>query len=271
MRAKWLIGAAAALLVASQALAWEPVDRRHPRWKQTVRYFVRPVGAARGLPADWQAQVQRAALAWRGECAAPDLVLAGTTDVRPNVERDGADGISVIGWEESVWHHGKGTRAVTQARWGKQNVIVEADVLLNGVDYRWDGRRVVAGPRSSALHLQSVLLHEFGHVLGLGHSYDQSALMSHEPQRLHEGPEEDDVKGLCALYGKSSTNSSARQVSDQQRQAPAGVPTCTCQLAPAKRGLNAFLIVPVSVVFALCARSTRPRRLLRRERAHWSR
>ena len=204
----------AALLAAAQpARAWEPVDLRHPKWKGGVAYLVHPASSRLAVASDWQAQLAAAASAWRSDrCRHPTLAPVGQTDVRPDVSKHGADGISVIGWEESVWPYGKGTHAVTQPRWGRDAVIVEADILLNGVDYRWDGK-VAGAARHGRLHLYSVLLHEFGHVLGLGHSFDSSALMMQESDRVFHGPAEDDIQGLCALYGVRSSNASDRDLS----------------------------------------------------------
>jgi hypothetical protein len=124
----WLAGASvlAVLLAAVQpARAWEPVDWRHPKWKGDVYYFVRPASPRLTVARNWQAQIAEAGYAWRMDrCRHPMLAPVGLTDVRPDVSKHGADGISVIGWEESVWPYGKDTRAVTQARWGRDSVIV---------------------------------------------------------------------------------------------------------------------------------------------------
>jgi hypothetical protein len=57
-----------------------------------------------------------------------------------------------------------------------------------------------AAPRSRAFDLQSVYLHENGHVAGLGHSTDTSAVMYPSYQTARCALGDDDKAGIAALY-----------------------------------------------------------------------
>ena len=69
---------------------------------------------------------------------------------------------------------------------------------------------------SQGTNLYSVLVHEIGHVLGLGHSFVNGAIMNPVYQRytgtlaLHE----DDINGMRMLYGKLKSNSPCHWPSD---------------------------------------------------------
>ncbi|PWA57340.1 Metallopeptidase, catalytic domain-containing protein [Artemisia annua] len=58
------------------------------------------------------------------------------------------------------------------------------------------------GPVDNAIDLQSVSLHEIGHLLGLDHSEDENAIMwSSIPSGSLKGLNSDDILGVKALYG----------------------------------------------------------------------
>jgi predicted Zn-dependent protease len=54
--------------------------------------------------------------------------------------------------------------------------------------------------QAGAFDLQSVYLHENGHVAGLGHSTDTSAVMYPSYQTARCALAQDDKNGLAALY-----------------------------------------------------------------------
>src|SRR5262249_46545974 len=54
---------------------------------------------------------------------------------------------------------------------------------------------------ASGLSLEQAALHELGHVLGLDHSPDETAVMYPEPSRERDQLGRSDLAGLRALYG----------------------------------------------------------------------
>lgn len=84
----------------------------------------------------------------------------------------------------------------------RNGVITETDVIFNSLNFNWDSYR---GPlRSGAMDFHRVALHEFGHVVGLGHP-DQSgqsvsAIMNSRVSNL-DSLQSDDIAGAQNLYG----------------------------------------------------------------------
>ena len=88
----------------------------------------------------------------------------------------------------------------------------EADMALS-TNSRIDW--VTTGASGSQIDVMSVILHEFGHVLGLGHSADPDAVMAtpyeNPPQQELDA---DDIEGVMFLYDSSPTGSVTGTVKD---------------------------------------------------------
>ena len=117
----------------------------------------------------------------------------GTTNRCPSLVREcpGAqrnDAFNDVGWAQLQ----NGTLGVTWSTSGRD----EADMAIN-TRYRWStGCSAVSG----SFDLQSVYLHENGHVAGLGHSTDTSAVMYPSYQTARCLLADDDKAGIVALY-----------------------------------------------------------------------
>jgi len=117
----------------------------------------------------------------------------GTTTRCPSLVREcpGAqrnDRFNDVGWARL----GNGTLGVTWSTSG----VDEADMAIS-TRYRWTlGCRAVSG----SFDLQSVFLHENGHVAGLGHSTDVNAVMYPSYQTARCALAADDRAGIAALY-----------------------------------------------------------------------
>jgi len=117
----------------------------------------------------------------------------GTTTRCPSLVREcpGAqrnDGFNDVGWAQLS----NGTLGVTWSTSGRP----EADMAIN-TRYTWvTGCRNVSG----AFDLESVYLHENGHVAGLGHSTDINAVMYPSYQAARCTLAQDDRNGIAALY-----------------------------------------------------------------------
>ena len=117
----------------------------------------------------------------------------GTTSRCPSLvdECPGAqvnDGLNDVGWALLS----EGTLGVT---WSTSDTD-EADMAIN-TGYAWS-TGCTAQPNT--FDLQSVYLHENGHVAGLGHSTDVNAVMYPSYQTARCALAQDDKNGIAALY-----------------------------------------------------------------------
>jgi len=82
--------------------------------------------------------------------------------------------------------------------------IVEADIHLNAKDFAF-----AVGAVPGKIDLQSILIHELGHVLGIGHSSDPRATMNAGlPSGIAaRSLEKDDREAVCALYPAATPTS----------------------------------------------------------------
>lgn len=79
--------------------------------------------------------------------------------------------------------------------------IVDADVVLNGTGtFKWEGS--CSRIDSSCSSIRNTLVHELGHLIGLGHPRvsGDSSIMCAEAGANLEYPQSDDYAGLLALY-----------------------------------------------------------------------
>jgi hypothetical protein len=104
----------------------------------------------------------------------------------PGAQRN--DRFNDVGWARLA----NGTLGVTWSTSGTD----EADMAIN-TRYVWS---VGCTAQAGAFDLQSVYLHENGHVAGLGHSTDTSAVMYPSYQTARCALAQDDKNGLAALY-----------------------------------------------------------------------
>jgi hypothetical protein len=121
------------------------------------------------------------------------ISYGGTTSRCPSLVREcpGAqriDGLNDVGWAQLS----NGTLGVT---WSTSNPD-EADMAIN-TRYAWSTGCVA---RPNTFDLESVYLHENGHVAGLGHSTDVRAVMYPSYQTARCVLAQDDKNGIAALY-----------------------------------------------------------------------
>jgi hypothetical protein len=108
--------------------------------------------------------------------------------------------------------------------------IIDTDVEINAVNFKWDDLVLNSRPGEIAADLQNTLTHEFGHVLGLDHNCDDSGQglvdttgvpaprCSAAPAAIREATmwprvdrsdvlrrdlAADDLAGLCAIYPRN--------------------------------------------------------------------
>jgi hypothetical protein len=131
---------------------------------------------------------------WSGVLSSNYRITSGGTTTRcpslvaecPGAQR--IDRFNDVGWAQLA----NGTLGVT---WSTSNTD-EADMAIN-TRYAWSTGCVA---RPNTYDLESVYLHENGHVAGLGHSTDVSAVMYPSYQTARCVLAQDDKNGIAALY-----------------------------------------------------------------------
>ncbi len=167
-------------------------DGRPVRWRAPlIRLSVDLVPKNFGLTSrDVGAAVARAARVWSKSsvpCTAIDFRVSKPPIVR-GAALDGINSIAVLtkAWCSSDPHEVKcynpNALALTKVRSrGEDGTIIEADIELNAVYYRWrlpDGRVSSGHPSTEVRDLQELFTHELGHVLGLSDSCSVSGEVS---------------------------------------------------------------------------------------------
>ena len=124
-----------------------------------------------------------------------EFEYGGTTTRYPSLVRESPgsqylDGNNDVGWLLL----GGSTLGVT---WYTTRAPYEADMALN-INFSWSNNGV------DDYDMETVFLHENGHVVGLGHSGDPAAVMYPYYGGIQRVPGTDDVAGISALYPSTS-------------------------------------------------------------------
>ncbi len=156
--------------------------------------FVLALPRSRDVGAEASAELVVAIAAWsRASCTSWRARYDGE---RAAVAAD--DGVNVVIFHDDVWPADLVAGAVAQTviRTDANGFYRDADIHVNGKDFRFslDGAL-------GTLDLRSILTHELGHALGLGHSNDPRATMFATGSGFRwRSLEKDDRDGVCSLY-----------------------------------------------------------------------
>lgn len=201
MSAGKLFGAAttfALILGASaSAFAWAPLDNSYPVWQNIpVTYKVNQSTLPGSIAGIAVARIDQGFADWGGEaCTFFSATNQGDTALKYNSN----DGKNTLHWISSSW---PGTLGDVNSVIGVTPLvfsagdIFDADIVFNDVGFCWNDNG-----QGNCVDTKSIVTHEEGHFLGLGHSNVNGATM--EP--FYAGPSQgslaqDDKDGVCALY-----------------------------------------------------------------------
>lgn len=160
-------------------------------WKTStpITFFIN-----KRVPEQWREVMKEAAQAW--------VSPSGTTLIRVKDEVSSSDHPAydknnIIYWIDTgaLFNYQQGQ---TMARW-KQSQIQDTDILINAKDFLFyaehpqDNRRI---------HLKSLMIHEFGHALGLKHTKEAISVMYPELAFLQVRTDlaEDDLTSVKCEY-----------------------------------------------------------------------
>lgn len=133
------------------------------RWEEfPIRYFVSNAPGGGVSAPQLRDAVNRAFATWTSvDTTSVTTEFVGTTDARPSDD----DGMTVIGFESRP-DQDRTLGAASFLIDTLSGRIVEADIFLNSI-FSWS----VSGPgEPNRFDVESIALHEVGHLLGLGHS-----------------------------------------------------------------------------------------------------
>ncbi len=186
---------------ATAAFALDQVRWREPR----IPWQYNPAGAPAALePETAHRAILAGAEGWRFAGGTPvEFLYSGQTTTPTGCAGDPAthpytrDGANIVGWSTipggylgyTCWW--RGTSLVEGTPYFE---LLEFDIVLSP-----------AYPYTADL-LRALVLHEFGHALGLAHSdhCPGAAMCPGEGALVHLEPQPDDLAGLLALYGRTT-------------------------------------------------------------------
>jgi hypothetical protein len=204
------------------------------RWETfPVRYFVTDAGGGGVSAPQFRDAVNRAFASWTSvETASVEAEFVGMTAARPNDN----DGMTVIGFV----HRPDQDRTLGATSFLIDTLsgeILEAEIYLNSA-FAWS---VNTGGQADRYDVESIALHEIGHLLGLGHSALGETELRNGGRRvlateavmfpiaLSTGSTEgrtlraDDIAGISDIYPSSSYRRERGSVSGRVTKSGGGV------------------------------------------------
>lgn len=133
--------------------------------------------------------------------------------VNPPLDINPSDGTNIVYWAKTNFVNGgkdniSGVLGLTYRSVNtSDNEILEADIVFNGATKQWFTD--FFDTFNTNIFVESVALHEIGHLLGLDHSPVGSATLFFRGTsgvNVQDGLKDDDISGVRFLYGTTLTN-----------------------------------------------------------------
>ena len=139
--------------------------------------------------------MQKAAATWNNVGAKFKFTFGGTTT---GVDAPKFDGINCIRWSSTGFDDPSTLAATTWWFNSTTGDILECDCVFNE-NYTWS---TAALTPSGQFDVETVMLHEFGHFLTLGHSTPPAVMQPSVPSGTQRRTlTTDDINGIKAIYG----------------------------------------------------------------------
>jgi hypothetical protein len=211
--------------LSTESHAWKGLDTPpFPRWSPVpVQYYVNKESFPPNIASVAESRIASGFGAWSApKCTYFDTLLAGDL---PGGTYDINDGKNVVLWinKPNAWPQELGPEdsviGVTLPVWSNDGMghsfIDDADIIFNNIGFCWydydSAHPDVTCTGGKPVDTLSIITHEQGHFLGLGHTNVSGATM--EPAYLGGNDlasiEQDDIDGVCALYPLGGMISSA--------------------------------------------------------------
>jgi len=203
------------------------------RWRAfPIRYFVTNRDVAGVSAPQLQQAVASAITTW---AAVPDVTISSQFVGFTGIEPMSGDGMTVIGFQDRP----DLDRVLGSTSFTIDSVtgeVLESDIFLNS-RFSWS---VAANGEAGLQDVESIALHELGHLLGLGHSaigetelfgggrrvLGAEAVMfpiAFSAGNLNRTPRADDVAGLSDVYGSDAVRASSGSITGRVTKNGAGV------------------------------------------------
>ncbi len=155
----------------------------------TVSFYV-----DQSVPTQYYASIQAAADSWNQKIGHTQIKIAGWTQKSGSPAQDALNVIYFMNtWDANLSNE----QARTTIYWSG-NRITEADMLIDARNFTFS----TTGPQPGMVDFQSLVLHEFGHSLGLKHVTSATSVMvpTLAYDYLRRTPQEFDLTSLKCEY-----------------------------------------------------------------------